>query len=357
MIRRLLSMSGPGLLLLGGWGAVSVYAWLEGGTFAWRLWAAVSVLLLTGLLCLALPARTVEWQRVIPSHPLTAGEAPLILLRCRAPRYWPGLSLTVEEILPPGLTLSSPPVFEVWPQRGGWLEFGYRLPPLSRGRYPFSALVLKWGDPFGFFVRRSPMALPVQELEVWPRTVPLEVGQGSFPSRDPGVLRGVRPYLPGDRITHIHWAATAKVGTFYVREFEPPPRSGFWVAVDALPAELYELGLEVAASLCLWALRRSEPVGLKDMSTGLEVSPQSGRAHFRRLMHHLASLSRPAGPPVSFSPLLADDRPTYLITTASAAVPRNPALTVVPVGPGGLRTLEELPAVLFRSVAQGGSQR
>ncbi|MCL6563062.1 MAG: DUF58 domain-containing protein [Firmicutes bacterium] len=357
MIRRVLGASGPGLVLLGGWGAVSLYAWLEGGTFAWRLWAAVSVLLLTGLVCLAVPAKKVQWQRVVPARPASAGETPLILLRCRAPRYWPGLSLTVEEVLPPGLSLTSPPVFEVWPRRGDWLEFSYRLPPLARGRYPFSSLVLRWGDPFGFFVRRASIALPVQELEVWPRTVPLEGGQGSLPSRDPGVLRGVRPYQPGDRITHIHWAATAKAGTFYVREFEPPPRSGFWVVVDALPDDLYELGLEVAASLCLWAFKRSEPVGLLDIAAGLEVPPQSGPAQFRRLMHHLAGLFRPSAPPVSSSLTPADGRPAYLITSASAAVPRDPTLTVIVVGPGGVLALEELPTWLFRSVAQGGSQR
>lgn len=355
MNRRLLRGSGPGVVLLGGWGAVTFYAWLEGGTLAWRLWAAVSVLVLAGLISLAVPAKKVEWQRIVPARPLTAGETPLILLRCRAPRYWPGLSLTVEEGLPPGLMLASPPRFEVWPRRGDWLEFSYRLPPLSRGRYPFSSLVLKWGDPFGFFVRRMAIALPLQELEVWPRTVPLEVGHGSLPSRDPGVLRGVRPYQPGDRITHIHWAATAKAGTFYVREFEPPPRSGFWVVIDALPAEVYELGLEVAASLCLWAFRRSEPVGLKDLAGGIEIPPQVGRGHLRQLMHQLATLSRPSAPPLSFPQLPADGRPTYLVTTTSAATPRDPALTVVAVGPGGLRALEELPALLLQSVAQGGN--
>ncbi len=129
--------------------------------------------------------------------------------------------------------------------------------------------------------RRDPLGLLRRELSwrerhlvhVHPRTVALPSqtagmvrdleGQASRRLTDSDLsFHAVREYVPGDAVRHVHWKATAKTGTLMVRQFEESQAARMAVLFDARPeeyvsSEAFELGVSVAASLSVQAVRTS----------------------------------------------------------------------------------------------------
>lgn len=129
--------------------------------------------------------------------------------------------------------------------------------------------------------RRDPLGLLRRELSwrerhlvhVHPRTVTLPSqtaglvrdleGQASRRLTDSDLsFHAVREYVPGDAVRHVHWKATAKTGTLMVRQFEESQAARMAVLFDARPEEYssreaFELGVSVAASLSVQAVRTS----------------------------------------------------------------------------------------------------
>ena len=79
-------------------------------------------------------------------------------------------------------------------------------------------------------------------------------------SGPPDLLRGARPYRPGDRMHHIHWPATARgTGTLMVREFDALRSRRLIVVVDLGPQQFpgdVERVARHAHWLCQEALRQ-----------------------------------------------------------------------------------------------------
>lgn len=116
-------------------------------------------------------------------------------------------------------------------------------------------------------------------LEVGPRpVVPAEPfpdlgggwGDGTAgPSPDAELVRGLRDYLPGDRLRQVHWRATAHTGELVVKETEEPQAPVLHLVLDLGGGG--EAG-EAAAGRCAWyageALRRGYQVTLTTMEDG-----------------------------------------------------------------------------------------
>lgn len=84
-------------------------------------------------------------------------------------------------------------------------------------------------------------------------------GEGAVvPATGGDVVRGVRAYVPGDRLRQVHWRATARLGELVVKEAEEPQAPVLHVVVDLGPGG--EAG-ELAAGRAAWwageAMRRS----------------------------------------------------------------------------------------------------
>jgi hypothetical protein len=103
-------------------------------------------------------------------------------------------------------------------RRGVYREFSYRL---------ISTF------PFGFFIKEKIQTENI-ELTVFPAAMDeleldtlLGVQQGSqgslqiYNSDYQGEIRGMRPFMPGDPIKSIHWAASIRANQMLVRELEP----------------------------------------------------------------------------------------------------------------------------------------
>ena len=148
-----------------------------------------------------------------------------------------------------------------------------------RGVYDGGEIVLRTGAPFGFLRSERRIEVPAS-LTVVPRWVELR----SFPILEPSsfpsdVLHerartgageeyiGVREYRPGDPPRAVHWRSTARVGRLVVREYAEEVASRVTLVVGGPdvgtpPNSSFELVVEAAASIAIYALSTGHPVEL-----------------------------------------------------------------------------------------------
>lgn len=110
-----------------------------------------------------------------------------------------------------------------------------RVPTIRRGVYVLAPAPTWHRDPLGLFVAPGPPLSPVT-LAVHPvprRDAAIRSTYAASPDTDPlGELLGVRPYVPGDRLSLLHWPSRARTGTWQVKQFRPDAMSRVRVVVD-----------------------------------------------------------------------------------------------------------------------------
>jgi uncharacterized protein (DUF58 family) len=164
-----------------------------------------------------------------------------------------------------------------WAQRS-WIA----IVPLSRrGSFRIEPMVVRTGDPFGFFEAAATVGRPTV-VTVFPRVLPLPrwrlpnaylEGTHSAPERTlqtTPLATTVRPYAPGDSFNRIHWRSTARLGEIQVKEFDLEQTADVWLFVD-LEARVQtgegdmstvEEVLRVAASIVHDAILENRAVGM-----------------------------------------------------------------------------------------------
>jgi uncharacterized protein (DUF58 family) len=164
-----------------------------------------------------------------------------------------------------------------WAQRS-WVAI---VPLTRRGTYRIEPMVVRTGDPFGFFEAAATVGRPTV-VTVFPRVVPLPrwrlpnanlEGSHSAPERTfqtTPLATTVRPYAPGDSFNRIHWRSTARTGEIQVKEFDLEQTADVWLFVD-LDAAVHagegdvstvEEALRVAASIVHDAILENRAVGM-----------------------------------------------------------------------------------------------
>lgn len=161
---------------------------------------------------------------------------------------------------------------------GQSVEELFTIPTQRRGVIEVGPVSIVRGDPLGAFERAHRRADPT-DLFVHPKTV-LFGGQSlgflrdleGMPaldlSRDDVSFHALLEYQPGDDLRHVHWRSTARTGTMMVRQFEETRRSHFVIGLslsqaDYRTADEFELGVSIAGSVGLRALRDSQRVDLR----------------------------------------------------------------------------------------------
>ena len=133
-------------------------------------------------------------------------------------------------------------------------ELSFQTPPLERGKYAFSDTECASEDIFGLIEHRGTFKAK-GEFRVLPRTVFIPYWQlydrksrlsgpqtaQTRSRRETTQINGVRDYVYGDRLSRIHWNATAKTGTWKSKEFEHESIPKTILVLDAL-AGSYEQG-------------------------------------------------------------------------------------------------------------------
>ena len=199
-----------------------------------------------------------------------------------------------------------------------------------RGAFLLGPTILASGDPFGLFSVRKripardtlvilPMVFPISTFPPPPGLLPggKTIRQRSFDVTPHAA--GIREYVPGDPMKHIHWSSTARHGRFMVKEFEQDPQSDIWLFLDAeseiqatlpeqdisyqkdgwwlrrpnisLPRNTFEYAISAAASLASFFLADRRAVGLVCAAGKFTVVPaERGERQVNKIMETLAFL-------------------------------------------------------------------
>ena len=208
----------------------------------------------------------------------------------------------------------------------------HRVRFLRRGAYDLGNATLTAGDLLGVcqvsreqHMRASvlvyPRLLAERELPAPLSLLMEETVSRRFLLTDPFLVRGIRPYQPGDPVRDIHWSASARTGQTQVRLHDYTARTRLMVLLNGeLRADQwsdilmdYETGaveraIRVAATLCVRALRAGMAVGFAaTMPQGKArestvLPPEGGAAREEELLCAFARLS--VKRTVSFAQLL-----------------------------------------------------
>jgi uncharacterized protein (DUF58 family) len=164
-----------------------------------------------------------------------------------------------------------------WARRS-WVAI---VPLTRRGTYRIEPMVVRTGDPFGFFEAAATVGRPTV-ITVFPKVLSLPrwrlpnanlEGSHSAPERTlqtTPLATTVRPYAPGDSFNRIHWRSTARLGEIQVKEFDLEQTADVWLFVD-LEASIQggegddstvEESLRVAASIAHDAILENRAVGV-----------------------------------------------------------------------------------------------
>lgn len=240
---------------------------------------------------------------------LHAGDSLKLKVIFYVPGFWPLPYVRIKERLTrrSGETIiSEGMIIPDWARRG---ELHYQTPPLRRGTYRFERTELVVTDIFGLTEHRGELELP-QFLTVMPATVDLRHAlqfrqllkgmqhhtQSNQANRETTQINGVREYIYGDKLSRIHWNATARTGIWKSKEFEREALPRTIVVLDRnrraySTVHQFELAVSVAASLLRYGVGQRLPVGLLSVgASSMLFHPGLNNDHYEDMLTHLVDV-------------------------------------------------------------------
>ncbi len=103
-----------------------------------------------------------------------------------------------------------------------------------------------------------------------------------------------RPYQFGDSVRSIDWRITARVGKFFVKEFETPKQMPVYLLLDtsssmmvsSIPKSKLAIGIQIAGGLALACLDRVSPVGMLTLGDdAFTVEPSLSKDQVLQWLH------------------------------------------------------------------------
>ncbi|MEC0230538.1 DUF58 domain-containing protein [Paenibacillus alba] len=240
---------------------------------------------------------------------LEAGQSLQIGIGVQIPGFWPIPYIMIKDQLVRlngEETIFEGSLVPDWKRRG---ELLYSTPPLRRGYYRFGRTECLTEDIFGFFQHKGRLELE-QPITVYPQTVTIrewaqfhQMLKGmqhhsttTRAHRETTQINGVREYIYGDRLSRIHWNATAKTGTWKSKEFERESLPKTIILLDRTARAYgdvaeFELAVSIAASLFRYGASRDLALGL--LSNGKEstfIEAKQSQNHHKMILKHLVGV-------------------------------------------------------------------
>ena len=208
-------------------------------TVTLALLVALIVIPLASVLMLALSGKNLV---VKMSDVDTSGEHPVVHFHMENPDIVPVASLETELICE-NLRTGEIDSFNISESLGpkGRKDIDFELLPVRSGRYRISAAAAKISDPL--MLSSLPMNCDDSSfITMMPETVDLQLSYASDAAMlendrsadsrrgsDPGEVRGIREYVPGDPVRNIHWKLSEKTDKLLVKELGNPITDQFLV--------------------------------------------------------------------------------------------------------------------------------
>ena len=264
---------------------------------------------LPGLLVLATLARPVPIPRCSIAHRVSGDrlfEGGTVTVTVTVSARSPVALVELLGPLPPGAELRSGRHRAVMALRAGdAVEWSYELRFPRRGVHDLGAIAVRVRDRLGLrgwehrhvaptTVRVYPRIVPLRSLPRPIRTQP-SVGDYVSSALGEGIEPGdVRQFAPGDRIRHVNWRASLRLGQLYVTERHRERNADVVLMLDTLaevgapPETTLDQGVRAAASLATAYLARKDRVGLITYGGVMSwVRPGSGATQYERLVDAL----------------------------------------------------------------------
>jgi uncharacterized protein (DUF58 family) len=247
--------------------------------------------------------RGVQVRRRLPREIFAGAENPVTLEITNRQRRVPAFALVIEDRLRTagGPEAAAGRVFALRIGAGATEVRGYRLVPDQRGPLEFVGFQVSTRFPFGLFSKSLTLAESGEAL-VYPGVDPLPVspGLGGTPdegecARDTGdgaSAASLREFAPGDPMRRIHWPASLRRGSLYVRQLESARAAEVEVRLrtqgvaDGLE---FERGVRWAASEVVALLDAGRRVALRTDAAYLAADAGAGQR--ARLLSFLARVA------------------------------------------------------------------
>lgn len=372
------------------YGAALLYLLFQGGKTALMLFMILNVLLLYLVLGRWSGISHVSGNRSYRQtgssahieQSLTAGSTLDVQLTVKVPGVYPIPYVLIRDrlIRHNGQLINFEASFVPSFKRSG--EVSYQTPPLQRGEYRFGTTECISHDIFGLFEHSGSFGSETV-FSVLPQIVPLRQWhsvQSGFrgpyshavaprAAKETTQINGVREYLYGDRLSRIHWNATAKTGDWKSKAFERESLPRTLLILDRYAAdfpepaaERFELAVSTAASLIDSGVKGDTAIGL--MSSGKKLTilpPKAGVEQRGTLLKHLTFVDADAEQGLYKTLLAADSRlepGSFAViisgTSGKEAIRAMEWLSRKGLTPclmhiGGVRRLEEQSRLMIRS--------
>ncbi|OBR65085.1 hypothetical protein A7K91_05885 [Paenibacillus oryzae] len=294
-----------------------LYFLFQGGKTALMLLVILSLLLIYLLLGRWSGIARVNGSRVISGGTnlkqgaLSAGTTMEVKLYIRIPGFYPVPYVIVRDQLQRenGKLLQFETSYVPNWKRAG--NVSYQTPPLQRGEYRFQRTECVSYDVFGLFEHEGSFVAE-QTFSIQPQIVALKAWVGfrqgvkgpysqasaSRSAKETTQINGVREYHYGDRLSRIHWNATAKTGQWKSKAFERESLPRTLVILDrrlssyaGQSEERFELAVSIAASFMEHGLKDDTAMGLVSVGESMTIlPPKSGMEQRSLSMKHLTSV-------------------------------------------------------------------
>ena len=279
----------------------------------------VAIVLMSGILS-SITLSGIEMRLLLPEHIFAGQPVRAVVELENAKLTLPSFSLRVEAARTKGSStvamLETPVYFPYLPKNDRVQQVVPMLFP-RRGVYRQEAFRIVTRFPFGFLQKARHLNLKTEAL-VYPSVEPTEEYldilpglQGALESLVKGRgqdLYALRDYLPTDSARHVHWKASARLGSLMVREFTREDESRILLVLDphlsaaessglasgvATTNDRFERAVTICASLAWHFYERN--FSLQFRSAGVETALAHADEIIFTILRHLA-LAQPLPP-------------------------------------------------------------
>ncbi|WP_222860245.1 DUF58 domain-containing protein [Bacillus massilioanorexius] len=239
-----------------------VFSMFQGGFVSWFLFYSFLPFVVYAVLLKLYPLKNIEVSRRFNRKEYKMGDSIIVEIKIKFPRFFPLLYVVVEDFMDERLRIQAYDYNRrmIFPLFQKEVNFTYTIPETVRGEHNFKAVSFKTGDLLGLYEKSvsiechnrilvfpSYQKINYQQLEAF-----YEQGQLASAVKnhsETSIVSGVRDYTAGDRLSWIHWKATAKKNEIMTKEFEERKSQDVLIVLDQSPSDLFEEMVCLAASL------------------------------------------------------------------------------------------------------------
>ncbi|WP_308638800.1 DUF58 domain-containing protein [Paenibacillus silvisoli] len=301
-----------------------LFVLFQGGKTSFMLFCIFNVLLIylvfgrwSGIADVTGDRRLQNGTSTTAEQSLSAGTRLEVNLSMQIPGFWPIPYVLVRDRLASnnGNVIPFEASFVPNYRRSGNVH--YLTPPLERGVYKFESTECSTRDIFGLFEHKGSFESS-EPFTVYPRMVairqwkqlkrgakgPYSTSASRLSAKETTQINGVREYIYGDRLSRIHWNATAKTGQWKSKEFERESLPKTVVMLDRYAGaydnrDQFELAVSAAASLLEFGFRRATAIGLISVGAKSEgFSPKAAGDQRDLVMNHLVRVQADGDQPL-----------------------------------------------------------